>query len=285
MAEARPKRIGEQLIDAGLINESQLLRALERQRTWGGRLGSNLVMIGAIKESDLLRFLASKTRVRELDIADIEISPQIIKKIPRKVVEQFHLMPVYMKDKKTLVVALADPTDLNAIDQVQFITGLEVEPVITSYSSILQAIHKYYLGQDLRSSDRQEIVVEEGETRFEADDMRRHGGRPASSDPDLIIFGNQSGEPVSQSAPERVPQSAEEDVGRPLFDFEKPAGEPEFLSAPPTPTAVPNNADLEKFTDAQKLIGLYHVLLKKRLVTEGEIAQELTRLWSLGKLK
>lgn len=89
MAEKRTKRIGEQLIDAGLISESQLLRALERQRTWGGRLGSNLVMIGAIKESDLLRFLASQTRVRELDIADIEISPQIVKKIPEKLLSSF----------------------------------------------------------------------------------------------------------------------------------------------------------------------------------------------------
>ena len=191
--------------------------------------------------------------------------------------------------QKTLVVALADPTDLNAIDQVQFITGLEVEPVITSYSSILQAIHKYYLGADLRSSNKKEIVVEETANRFEADDMQRHGGRPAQEDPDLIIFGQQSdddGKPLERprTAPvEDIP--IDEDVGRPLFDFEKeemPALEP---AAPTGTAAVPDAAELEKFSEQQKLIGLYHVLLKKRLVTEGEIAQELTRLWALGKLK
>lgn len=142
----KPKRIGEQLLEAGLINQSQLLKALERQKSWGGRLGSNLVLIGAIKEHDLMRFMAIKTGVREMNITDLEIAPDVVRKLPQKVVEKFHCLPVYIKDKKTLVLALADPTDLEAIDQVSFITGMNVEPVVASYSSILQAIHKYYFG-------------------------------------------------------------------------------------------------------------------------------------------
>lgn len=292
------KRIGEKLIEAGLIDERQLLRALERQRTWGGRIGSNLVMIGALTESELLRFLAAQTGVKELEISDVEIGPQILAKIPRKVVEQFHLIPVYMKDKRTLVVAMADPTDLNAVDQVRFITGLEVEPVITSYSSILQAIHKYYLGQDLRSSSNQEIVITEEATDveegFHTEDMEKHGGRPSSEDPDLIIFGGVGSSPARQpkpvesepppSGPPLPPDAVGDDeLGRPLFDFEREQDQAEVMDAPPP--SQPQSQSLEQFTDEQKLLGLYHVLLKKRLVSEAEIAQELMRLWSLGKLE
>lgn len=272
MAAQKQKKIGEQLLEAGLISEAQLLRALERQRNWGGRLGSNLVMIGALSEGDLLRFLAAKTGIEELNISEIEISSQIIRKIPQKVVEQFHLIPVYMKDKRTLVVAMVDPTDLNAIDEVRFITGLEIEPVITSYSSILQAIHKYYLGTQLRKSPDREILVDEG---YEVATMEDHGGVAAVEDPDIIIFGRQAEESGAAEEPEPKEEAGFE------FDTNPEIGSPEVSA----PKPIPATGDLDQFSPEQRMLGLYQVLIQKRIVTETEIAQELTRLWSLGKLK
>ncbi len=268
MAAQKQKKIGEQLLEAGLISEAQLLRALERQRNWGGRLGSNLVMIGALTEDALLKFLASKTGIQEMNISEIEINAQIIRKIPQKVVESFHIVPVYMKDKRTLVVAMVDPTDLNAIDEVRFITGLEIEPVITSYSSILQAIHKYYLGTQLRESPDREIMMDEG---YAASTMEDHGGVAAVDDPDIIIFGRQSEGP-----------SEDDSKSDSSFEFDTNATE---LSEVAAPAPIPSTGDLDQFDQNQRLIGLYEVLLRKRIVTEAEIAQELTRLWSLGKLK
>lgn len=287
----KPKRIGEELLAAGLINQNQLMKALERQRNWGGRLGSNLVLIGAIKEHDLMRFMALKTGVREMNVTDVEILPEVIRKVPQKVVEKFHVLPVYVKDKKTLVLALADPTDLEAIDQVSFITGMNVEPVVASYSSILQAIHRYYFGAQLREVQNQEITVQEG---YREEDMEAHGGHGALGDPDLIIFGRQEGQPrQAGTAPIQAggvpPAPREADAtppapiveAKPLFDFDMQSETAGFTS----PAPLPDTSALDQFSDEQKLLGLMHVLIKKRLVSEAEIAQELTRLWSLGKLK
>ena len=142
----KQKRLGEMLLGEGLISQSQLQRALKRQRQWGGRLGSNLVMTGAIRDCDLRRFLAVQTGTHEVDISEIEILPHILKKIPQKVAEQYCMVPIALKAENVLQVACADPTDERAIETVTRIAGHPLEPYITSYSSILRAIHRCYLG-------------------------------------------------------------------------------------------------------------------------------------------
>jgi len=292
----KKKKLGEMLTSSGLITESQLLNGLERQKSWGGRLGSNLVMIGALKESELLKFLSAQTGVKEINLSEIEIIPQILNKIPQKVVEQFNLIPVRMKGKSTLVVALADPTDLNAIDQVAFITGNNVEPVITSYSAILHAINKYYLSPQIYNSGNQEIMIGADSNidmeGFTSDQMENHGGRSAVADPDLILFGDQSESvfppleaplglddlPVPDTQPKPIPTELDSDL--------MGMGNKQTQGAPAGGPVkkVPSNSNLSSFSQEQKLIGLYHVLLKKRLVTETEISEELMRLWAMGKL-
>jgi len=285
-------KLGEMLIQGGLISESQLLKGLERQKTWGGRLGSNLVMIGALKEETLLKFLAEQTGVKEIILSDVEIAPSILKKIPQKVVEQFNMIPVYMEDKSTLIVALADPTDLNAIDQAAFITGHHIKPVITSYSAILQAINKYYLSTSNYTSANQEILMDvpkppKKEVGFVADNMERHGGRSAVADPDLILFGDQTADnPADLSPPGGLNPLPEPTAAQPEPELNSDLINLNFEDdpQPSQPKRMPSNSSLESFSMEQRLIGMYHLLLKKRIITEAEISEELTRLWSLGKL-
>jgi type II secretory ATPase GspE/PulE/Tfp pilus assembly ATPase PilB-like protein len=291
----KKKKLGEMLIQSGLITETQLLQGLERQKTWGGRLGSNLVMIGALKEGELLNFLSAQTGVKQINLAEIEISSAVLKKVPQKVVEQFNLVPVYMQDKSTLVVALADPTDLNAIDQVAFITGHNIVPMITSYSAILHTINKYYLSAQIDQPVRQEIklgeepAVKEG---FVADRMENHGGRAALADPDLILFGDQSEEVLMDLEPPPAIQPLPP-ISQPEIS-EEPELNQDLLRLDATPEArvkpvpqaqkIPSNSSLSSFSMEQRIIGMYHVMLKKRLITEAEIAEELMKLWALGKL-
>ena len=278
---AKTKRIGEMLMEAGMISRAQLEGALARQKQWGGRLGSNLVLTGAIKGEDLRRFLASQTGVKEMDITRLNIHPEIIRKVPKKVVEQYSLIPLSMKDQHTLLVACLDPTDLNALDQVSFVTNHKVEPVIDSYHNIMAAIKKHY-GVD----DTIEILGT-GDHMNVSSGMEQHGGVEAPEDPDLIIFGRDA-EPRQAKAPAPAPvppRPPEPEVDEFTLDFEPswansaPAPAPAPARKAPTPSGGSN-----QFTMEQKLLAMYHLLIKKGIISEAEIDKELVRLWSLGKL-
>lgn len=177
------KKLGELLIEAGLISASQLESALDRQRSWGGRLGTNLIMTGALDEQDLLRFLAKKTGIAEVDLTNLQIDPKMLKLIPQKIAEQYNVVPISQKDKNTIVAAFADPTDLAAVDEVRFVAGREVFPVIATLSNIRNAINRFYLG--VRLSEQEEKTRRAG-----ANIGEMGGGHAVSGDPDLIIYSN-----------------------------------------------------------------------------------------------
>ncbi len=288
---AKQKRLGELLLEAGLINEDQLRGALERQKKWGGRFGSNLVLNGAISEEKLMRFFASRTGIHEMDISGVQILPHIIKKVPLKVAEKYHLVPVAMKDKNTLIVACVDPSDLEALDQVSFITGLKIDPVLTSHSAIQSAIDRFYLGGKPRAQKKAEsnsgVSFDTTAPKLvRMENMEKHGGKESLEDPDLIIFGNQSdtpapSEPKAFSPVASPPPPAEPASGYSYLDNTDDEFNLDFDSlSKPSSTAAPSSP----YTLNQKLQALYNVLLKKGLVSEAEILQELKRLKASGKL-
>lgn len=284
---AKQKRLGELLLEAGLISENQLRGALERQKKWGGRFGSNLVLNGAISEEKLMRFFASRTGIQEMDISGVQILPHIIKKVPLKIAEKCHMVPVAMKDKNTLIVACVDPSDLEALDQVSFITGLKIEPVLTSHSAIQYAIDRFYLGGKGRAKREAPSGVSldaSGPTLVRMENMEKHGGKESLEDPDLIIFGDQSDATVpsapraftaeSSTPPAEAasPYSYLEDTDDEFnLDFDS-------LSKPAAPTPQPD------YPMSQKLQALYSLLLKKGLITEAEVLHELRQLRAAGKL-
>ncbi len=189
----KQKRLGEMLVEAGLITEAQLQGALGRQKKWGGRLGTNLVKLGNLKEEELGRFLARQTGVQEMNISGVKVLPHILKLVPKKIAEKYHLIPVAMKDKNTLIVACADPTDLGALDHISFITGHKIEAVISTFASIRDAITRHYPGGTTLSGNESIALADDTmPTLMELDDMTGHGGQSASGDPELIIFGSQS---------------------------------------------------------------------------------------------
>lgn len=144
------KRLGEILMGAGLINETQLRTALSSQKTWGGRVGSTLVRLGFVKEEDLLRCLSAQLRLPSVDFSKIKISPRTLRLIPLRVADKYNVIPVALKEemgKKSVILAMSDPTNSYSISEIQFQTGLAIRPVVAAESAISRAIDEYYRKQ------------------------------------------------------------------------------------------------------------------------------------------
>jgi len=138
------KKLGVLLIEAGLITAAQLQETLRHQRLSGERLGSTLVAEGIINEDSLMDFLAKQTGVPRLDVKNLDIPPPVLQRIPRRLAEQMSILPVALKEPKSLVLAMADPMDLNAVDSARFASGLNIEPVVAGHTALRQAISEHY---------------------------------------------------------------------------------------------------------------------------------------------
>ncbi|TLM68911.1 MAG: type IV-A pilus assembly ATPase PilB [Deltaproteobacteria bacterium] len=136
-------RLGELLVRNKLIDEKQLAKALEEQRAQGGRLGASLVKLGYIKEEELAAFLSRQYGVPSINLNEFEIDPGVIKLVSNDVAQKYQLVPVN-RAGSTLIVAMADPSNIFAIDDIKFMTGYNVEVVVAAEASIKQAIDRYY---------------------------------------------------------------------------------------------------------------------------------------------
>ncbi len=144
-------RLGELLVKKNFITPDQLKKALEEQKLKGGRIESHLIRLGYIKEDELLSFLSAQYRVPSVKLSKIEINPNVIKLIPSSIAKKYFIIPIHRVGPK-LTLAMADPSNIIVIDEVKFMTGFNVEPVVASESEIVDAIKKYYGGGGVSTS-------------------------------------------------------------------------------------------------------------------------------------
>lgn len=138
------ERLGEYLIKAGRITEPQLSSALERQVTMGGRLGTNLIELGFLSEDELTQFLSKKLKIPSVETSNLDdIEPSLIQLIPRELAQKYNVVPI-KRDRTTLSVAFLDPTDLEVIDEIRFITGCIIKPFIASEARVRYLLERYY---------------------------------------------------------------------------------------------------------------------------------------------
>ncbi len=142
-ASNAPDKLGELLVKSGRINQAQLQEALAHQKDQGGRLGTNLIKLGHITERQLVDALSEQFKVPSVDLNNMEIEDSVIKIIPADIARKYTIFPV-TKAGATVTVAMIDPTNVFAMDDVKFMTGYRVEPVVASESAIRAAIDKYY---------------------------------------------------------------------------------------------------------------------------------------------
>jgi type IV pilus assembly protein PilB len=171
------ERLGELLIKRNFITPEQLKKAQDEQKLKGGRLESNLIKLGYIKEDELLSFLSAQYRVPSVKISKIEINPNIVKLIPPSTSKKYFIIPINRVGPK-LTLAMADPSNIVVIDEIKFMTGFNVEPVVASETEIVDAIKKYYGGGG--------SVAGLGTTTFQAIDYSLDEDKSSESDFDLI---------------------------------------------------------------------------------------------------
>ena len=136
-------RIGELLVTAGKVSSDQLEQALAQQQQDGGRLGTHLVKLGYLEDDELVEFLSQRYGVPAINLAEVEIDETIIKIIPPDVSRKYTILPV-SKAGARLTIAMVDPTNVFAMDDIKFMTGYNVEPVVASEAALREAIDKYY---------------------------------------------------------------------------------------------------------------------------------------------
>ena len=136
-------QIGDLLIKDNFISAEQLETALKHQRKHGGRLGSVLVQLGFVEDDDITSVLSKQYGVPSINLTYFEIDPSVIKLIPVETAQKYMIVPL-SRVGSTLTIATADPTNVYAMDDIKFMTGFNVEPVVAAEASITEALEKYY---------------------------------------------------------------------------------------------------------------------------------------------
>jgi type IV pilus assembly protein PilB len=143
MVEVMVAKLGQMLIASNIISEDQLRQALNLQKSEGGRLGTNLIKLGYIAEEKLVSFLSKQYGVPAINLSEYNVDSSVTKLIPVEMARKYLIMPV-TRVGATLTIAMADPSNLFAIDDVKFMTGYNVEVVVCSESSIINTIANHY---------------------------------------------------------------------------------------------------------------------------------------------
>ncbi len=181
-APARRRRLGELLIEGGLLSEVQLKAALNEQRKWGGRLGRTVVEMGFVKEADVVQVLAQQLRLRTVDLDQVQIPEGITGLLRLDLAERYGVFPLGVNPQtRTLLVATSDPTNLEHLQELEFATEMRLELAIATPSSIDRAIRKHYFGESVVSTATirpQTLGVHE--TTFELNELL---GEPVEATP------------------------------------------------------------------------------------------------------
>src|SRR3989454_245460 len=178
-AAATSDKLGEILLRGGLITQDQLKKALLEQKNRGMRLGYTLVKRGFVEETEISKMLARQYRMPAVDLSRFEVDAKIIKLLPPDVAIKHTVLPL-KREGRTLTVAIADPNNVTAIEDIKFITRCDVFPVIAGEYTLRNAIDKHYqqsdaqlqtLLKDIEAADDLEVVEEQRDEDVKAQDL------------------------------------------------------------------------------------------------------------------
>ena len=170
MSTANTNSLGELLVREKLISLQQLRQAQEEQRKTGSNLGFTLAKLGYISDGEITNFLSTQYRVPAVNLDEYEIEPDVLKLVSREVCEKHKIIPI-SRSGSALIVAMADPTNLHAIDDIKFLTGFNVEPVVASETGIIDAIDRTYNVGASYDEVLSEFEAEEVDFGLDAEDV------------------------------------------------------------------------------------------------------------------
>jgi hypothetical protein len=214
-------KIGDLLVKAGVITDSQLKASLAEQAQWGGKLGDILVRMEFLTEEILVRALSKQTGIPRAELNG-EGDALALSKVPAEVAEEFGLVPVALQDEgRTLIVAMSDPLNLMVTDHLRSLTQCRIVAQLAGTSAIRSAISHWYRGQELGSGDTAEVsgirIVNNSGNTVVTMQPRQQGARPSEAPPAQAaqaaqVAGRAAAQPVAAAPPtaSEVLQSVEE---------------------------------------------------------------------------
>jgi type IV pilus assembly protein PilB len=165
-AALSPDKLGDILVRDGLITSDQLKRALAEQRSSGMRLGYTLVKLGFIEETEITKMLARQYRMPAVDLSRFEVDPKILKLITPDIANKYTVLPL-KREGRTLTIAIADPNNVAAIEDIKFITRCDIFPVIAGEYTLRNAIDRYYQQSDAQLASLLKSVEDQGSDDLE----------------------------------------------------------------------------------------------------------------------
>jgi len=285
------KRFGEVLLDRELITVKQLVQALELQQRRGLRLGNALVALGALSETDLIGVLGEELGFDVVDLSKVQASHEAIRLVPHQTAAEHDLLPLELTTdtdgRRTLTVAMADPTNLRLLDELGFVADAVVVPMLATASSIQAAVEEHYAPIPL--TERKSKPPPPSPSL--PPDIAVVIGRPSSSPPPSLAQSAPLAEPASPHLDGSLPFAIPEEV------YTNPRGlDPSRAAIVRTESGrfATNPASLQDFygyglVDAdggvlqaddvreleRKFWALLRVLVKKGLITKDELLEEI----------
>lgn len=192
MATRTGQRLGDILLDGGVITEEQLAQALDEQERTNEKLGKVLINLGIVSEETIVSHLGAHLGMPTLNLSEVEIDPKVCKLVPDFFVRRQLLIPISKSKSNVLTVAMADPTNILALDDIVLMTGCKVSPVIAPESDVKMAIERYY-GTDILDSIIHNIDVGDVEVLkdiSEVEDIDVKGLMSKSSEAPIINLVN-----------------------------------------------------------------------------------------------
>src|SRR5436305_12366394 len=157
------QRIGDLLLKAKIISTEQLQQALREQKSTGARLGSVLVKLGFVTDEEVTTFLSRQYGVPAINLSYFELDPAVIKLIPHESAKRYQILPL-SRVGSSLTIAMVDPTNVFAMDDIKFMTGFNIEPVVASESAIMEFIERSYNVSAAPEENLDDIMATMGDT-------------------------------------------------------------------------------------------------------------------------
>jgi type IV pilus assembly protein PilB len=152
-ASARRRRLGELLIEAGVLDPTQLSAALAEQKKWGGKLGRTLVEMGFVDEDSMVRALSRQLKLPVVDLDNTKLPPTVTQILTVDLCERYGVFPLGVDQKgKQVQLATSDPTNVDALNDITFKTGYKVQTAVATGSSIDRAVRRMYYGEQTKAS-------------------------------------------------------------------------------------------------------------------------------------
>src|ERR1700684_3272829 len=169
------QRLGDLLVKEKIITPEQLEQANKVQKEQSCRLGSALVKLGFLTDEDVTNFLSRQSGVPAINLSSFEIDPAVVKLIPFETAKRYQILPL-SRVGASLTIAMVDPTNVFAMDDIKFMTGYNIEPVVASESSILAGIDKAYGGgtkeEDLETVMQSMSEMSESDVELQAEEQQ-----------------------------------------------------------------------------------------------------------------